>query len=670
MERDGITRHQLDAYTAGVNQYLSQITTSTLPLEYRLLNYYPEKWSNLKTALLLKYLSFDLTGSESDIEYTNAKAFFSQEDFNKLYPLMQDSASPIVPKGTIFPEPAIHVSPPANSDSMYYEWKHPVNVETIKTDKDNGSNNWVAGGSKTKSGRPILCNDPHLGLNLPSLWYEIQITTPETSVYGVSLPGSPAIVIGFNDSIAWGVTNASRDVLDYYRIRFNNDKSEYWFNNQWTKADLVIETYAMKDGAHYYDTIAYTVFGPVIYDDYFNGKGRVAANQDLAIRWRAHDRSNEFKTLYLLNRARNYDEYAKAITYFSCPGQNFAFASKSGDIAIWQQGKFPAKWYRQGDFIMPGTDSSYMWKADIPQQENPHIKNPERGFVSSANQIPADTSYPYYLGGDYDVYRGLMINRRLQQMTGITTKDMKDLQNENYNVFAETAVPVLLANVKEDALNTDEKKFLQIVRDWNKRNDSNEYGPTVFTTWFDALEQLVWDDELAKQPGPSQRPNSYTLIDALKKDSAFSFIDNIETPAKETLQDVVTGALKKASTTLTFAEKEGRLAWTSFKDAGVRHLLRMEPLSRYHLTTGGGTNVINATKQFHGPSWKMVVQLTDDIEAYGIYPGGQTGNPGNKEYDQFVDDWAAGRYYSLWKMKKNETENKRIRSVMRFYPEK
>jgi penicillin amidase len=669
MENDPASRNQLNAYTAGVNSYLSQLTASALPLEYRLLNYYPEKWSNLKTSLLLKYLSFDLTGSESDIEYTNAKTFFSEGDFNKLYPLQQDSASPIIPKGTIFPPPSVQVAIPTSADSLYYQWKKPVNVETIKTDPDNGSNNWAASGSKTKSGRPILCNDPHLGLNLPSLWYEIQITTPEFSVYGASLPGSPAIVIGFNDFIAWGVTNASRDVLDYFNIQFNKDnKSEYWYNNNWTKADLQIETYQMKDGSRYFDTVAYTVFGPVMFDNHFNGKGRAPANINLAIKWKAQERSNEFKTFNLLNSAKNYDDYVKAIKYFYCPGQNFAFASKTGDIAVWQQGQFPAKWYRQGDFILPGNNNNFNWQGFIPLDENPHIKNPERGFVSSANQVPADSSYPYYLGSDYDVYRGLMINRRLQNMSDITTQDMKDLQNENYNAFAETALPFLLKNVDEKELNADEKKYLGMVRNWNLRNDNNENGPTIFTNWFDALEQLVWNDELAKQPGTPKRPRSSTLIDALKKDSAFSFIDNIDTPEKETLRQVVTAALKRASTTLVFAEKDGKLAWNKFKDTGIRHLLRMEPLSRYHLNTGGGVNVINAIKQFQGPSWKMVVQLTDEIEAYGIYPGGQTGNPGSKEYDQFVNDWADGKYYRLWKMKKEEAGDKRVRSVIKMYP--
>ncbi|MBO9573286.1 MAG: penicillin acylase family protein, partial [Chitinophagaceae bacterium] len=257
MEKDSLTAKQLNSYTAGVNSYIEKLTVASLPLEYRLLNYKPERWTNLKSALFLKYMSYDLTGYETDIEYTNAKSFFSAEDFNKLYPVYNDSASPIVSKGTQFAPPSIVPVKPVSADSLYF--KNRIDIITEKPDKDNGSNNWVAGGSKTKSGRPILCNDPHLGLNLPSLWYEMQIHTPSFNVYGASFPGAPAIIIGFNENIAWGVTNAARDVRDYYSIQFNDSsKKEYLFNNEWKKTDLQIEEYKMKDGSVFYDTVAYT----------------------------------------------------------------------------------------------------------------------------------------------------------------------------------------------------------------------------------------------------------------------------------------------------------------------------------------------------------------------------------------------------------------------------
>jgi len=231
-------------------------------------------------------------------------------------------------------------------------------------------------------------------------------------------------------------------------------------------------------------------------------------------------------------------------------------------------------------------------------------------------------------------------------------------------------VPFMLSHVNAHQLSEAERKYLGMLRLWTYRNDPDENGPTVFMAWLDALENEIWADDFKNLPQPTQRPASFSLMEALKKDSAFRFIDNIETPEKESLAQVVTASFKKAVAALTVIEREQRLPWSRFKDAGIRHLLRMEQLSRYHLRTGGGEHIINATKQFHGPSWKMIVHLTDETEAYGIYPGGQTGNPGSRRYDEFVDDWAAGKYYRLWLMKKNQSADKRVKGVWKVSGER
>jgi penicillin G amidase len=669
MERDPGTKTIMDAYTAGVNTYINNLSESDLPLEYRLLNYRPEKWTNFKSALFLKYMSYDLTGSEDDIEYTNARSVMNESDFDLAYPFAQDSLDPIVPRGTKYPVASVHPHMPVSADSLYFKWNDISGIMPLeKPNPNNGSNNWAVSGSKTQSGRPILCSDPHLGLNLPSLWFEMQLQTPKANTYGVSLPGSPAIIIGFNDSCAWGLTNSERDVKDYYRVAFKDEtRKQYRFNGNWRESDIHVERFKLKNGGEFLDTVAYTIFGPVQYDQSFSGNGRAANHVNLAVRWKAHDGSNELKAFVQLNKSNNYEDYLEAIRNFACPGQNFVFADKRGEIAIWQQGAFPAKWKRQGDFIMPGTDSSYLWQGTIPQEENPHLVQPERGFVSSANQMPTDTAYPYYLGGSYPPYRGLTVNRYLRQMTNGTMKDMQTLQTLNYNVFAEFALPELLKNVVIDDLNAEEKAYLAIVQSWKKYNEADEKGPAIFNAWFDNLEHEIWDDELEAAPKPIMIPHESTLIEALlKNDNNFKFIDNIKTPGVENIRDVVTAAFKESIPEIARADKEGRLAWSKYKDTGIRHLLRLSPLSRFHLTTGGGTHVINAIEQFHGPSWRMIVQLTDKTEAYGIYPGGQSGNPGSRYYDNFIDSWASGKYDTIFIMTRNEVKDNRVKYKMSF----
>lgn len=668
VEKDPVSKEQQDAYTAGVNAYLSSIKESELPLEYKLLNYKPEKWTNLKSALFMKYMSYDLAGNEQDLEFTNARNVFSLSDFEKLYPVIQDSLKPVVPNTAEDPYPtvpAFDLTPPPFADSLYFTFSKDTLTNVLqKPDADNGSNNWAVSGRNTSSGDPILCNDPHLGLNLPSIWYEMQLSTPGFNAYGVTFPGAPNIIIGFNDSIAFGFTNAGRDVKDYYEIKFRDETmNEYWFDSAWVKAEKRYERIRIRGKADLVDTVTYTVFGPVIYDRSF----AVASGNDkaYAVRWKAHDPSNELLMFHGLNRAKNYEDYEQAVKYLSTPGQNPVFASKSGDIAIWQQGDFPAKWRRQGDFFMPGYDSSYMWKGIIPQSENPHMRNPVRGYVSSANQLSVDSSYPYYTGNDFPVYRGYIINRYLDEMSVVTTDDMKKMQTDNYNIKAEFARDILL-QTDEAALSPDEKKYFDIYKSWNLRNDADEKGATIFTVWWKELEKAVWSDELNKPGIPLPWPNEATLIESLRKDTAYKFLDDINTPGKETLKDMLAISLKNATEILKKAEANDRLEWAKYKDTQVRHLLRLPALSRLHLPVGGGRGIINCTKEDHGPSWRMIVQLSFTTEAYGVYPGGQSGNPGSKYYDNFIDTWAKGEYYTLWVMKKSDAIDKKVKWTMKF----
>ena len=668
IEKDPESLDECNHYTAGVNAYIATLTESTLPVEYKLLGYRPEKWNNLKTALFLKYMALDLAGYENDFEMSNARTVFDKADFDLIYPVVMDSLDPIVPKGTVFSAPGVKLKVPASADSLYYHYKDTNQITTQKPDPDNGSNNWAVSGNRTQSGAPILANDPHLGLNLPSLWYEMQISTPTYNAYGATFPGAPAVIIGFNDSCAFGFTNAMRDVRDYYEIRFNDEsRSEYWFDSTWRQTRFRIEQIIVRNAQVYLDTVAYTDIGPVMYDARFSG-GRQTNDKNYAVRWKAHDPSNELKMFTLLNRAKNYNDYYEATRYLETPGQNCIFASKAGDIAIWDQGSFPAKWFRQGDFIMPGNDSAYLWQGLIPRDENPHQVNPERGFVSSANQLPTDTTYPYYLGGSYPPYRGWEINKRLSQMQQITPEDMMALQTDNYNVFAEMAVPMLLPCVDQNVLSRDEKRYFELLTNWNFRNDPDSKAATIFAALWDSLENVVWKDELDVAHLSLPFPHESTLLDNIKKDINFSFLDNVHTEKVETLQDDVTDAFKKMSVAIGDLETKGKLDWARFKDTHILHLAKLNEFSRLHLPIGGGTHTINAAKAQHGPSWRMVVSLTQNTKAYGIYPGGQSGNPGSPFYDNFVDDWARGKYYTLWVMNEAESRNNKVKWTMTFKP--
>ena len=670
MEKDPVSKSVFTAYTNGINTYIESLTDASLPVEYKLLNLKPEKWTNLRTALLSKMMAKMLSsGTENDLGGTNAKSIFLPDELRKLYPQVPDSLVPIVPKGTVFDPPGIVPVKPAMADSLYLQQKDIATAREIsKPDINNGSNNWVVAGSKTQSGAPILCNDPHLELSLPSIWYEMQLVGPNSNTYGVSLPGSPFIIIGFNDSIAWGITNSQRDVKDYYAIRFKDkSKKEYWFNGQWTAATQRIEEIRVKGGETVLDTVAYTVFGPVMYDESFQGADSAGRGRNLAVRWTAHDPSNEGLAIYHLNRARNYDEYVNAIKDFNCPGQNFVFASKSGDIAIWQQGKFPARWDRQGLYVMPGEDSSFMWQGFIPQAENPHSKNPERGFLQSANQRPADSTYPYFIPGSYITPRGITIENKLAGMNGITVNDMMALHSDYFNTLAEDARGILLQYIRETDLTADEKKYLDIFKSWDLMASPSSKGQTIYQCWWDSLETGIWKDELSRSHPQAPWPEEQTTMEILKRDTAFTYADDINTPKVETLPDVVTASFKKAVAALLQKETAGQLEWAKFKNPTVYHLIKdLKGFARAGLPIGGNGNIVNAVTHSHGPSWRMIVQMTTPTEAYAVYPGGQSGNPGSRFYDNMVDQWVEGKYNKLWFMREGDKTDKKVKWVMKF----
>jgi penicillin amidase len=243
---------------------------------------------------------------------------------------------------------------------------------------------------------------------------------------------------------------------------------------------------------------------------------------------------------------------------------------------------------------------------------------------------------------------------------------MMKLQTSNYNIFGEMALPALVNNMQAEKLSPQEKTYFDILKNWNHSNDPDSKGATLFVLTWDSLEATVWKDEFLKTRLELLWPSQSALLDDINKYRNFKFFDDVNTPQIETLSDDVTAAFKKAAAIIRKAEENGTIEWAKYKDTHVEHLARIDAFSRLHLPIGGGTNTINAAKEQHGPSWRMIVSLTPETEAYGIYPGGESGNPGSVFYDNFVSDWAVGKYYKLWVMKASESNDKRVKGMMSF----
>ena len=646
MEEDPIAKAVLEAYADGINRYINSLSYQDLPIEYKLLDYWPEPWTPLKSALLLKYMADDLAGYDEDLENTNALLTWGKQRFDFLYPQFYADAEPVISSDRVWDFEPMQLDTPTVTFTDNQLTTQPL----PKPDPDNGSNNWAVSGTKTRSGQPILANDPHLGLNLPSIWFVLQLQTPEVNVLGATLPGAPGVIIGCNDSIAWGVTNATRDVKDWYRITFNNDlRNEYLFDGKYLKAQQRIEEIKVRGEDVFYDTVVYTHYGPVTYDRDFPSDTIRNAERNYAMKWPAHDPSMDLMTFYYLNRAKNYRQYREALQYYACPAQNFAFASVQGDIAMTIQGKFPAKWKGQGTFLLDGSKPEQEWQGYIPIDQNPYERNPERGFVSSANQVPVSRSYPYYFyDKKYEHFRNRRINDRLAKMNRITPEDMMKLQGDNYNQKAADILPLMLDSLDVTQLPDEGKNMYDRLRDWNRENSPNSQGATIFSVWWSQFKQLLWD-EMKDQPVALVEPTDAATIHLMQSYPGDSMVDIQSTTYRETLNDLLNESFAAAVQTLNdwTVEHGEDYSWKTYKATSIQHMLQLKPFSVYDVPIGGGRNIVNATSERHGPSWRMIVDLSDPVKIWGVYPGGQSGNPGSPYYTNMVDTWAKGDYHPL-----------------------
>ena len=674
MKADTVANRMLAAYAAGVNAYIAQLAYSDLPVEYKLLNYRPEPWSPYKSILMLMNMRNTLNGGSNDYRLTNVLTKYGADIVADLFPTYPAVESPIVPEGTDWgftpvatPPIPDEVAAPPDSNLLAFHVPSPR--------PDVGSNNWAVGGSKTITGLPILANDPHLQLTLPSIWYQMQLSSPNVNVYGVALPGTPAIVIGFNKDIAWGVTNVGSDVMDFYRIRFrDNTLDEYWHDGQWKPTTMHIETFKLKGGGQRLDTLYYTHHGPIVYHEAKPTNYASGIPVGYAMRWISNETDgSDVLTFYYLNKAKNYDDYRKALSYFTAPAQHFIFSSNSGDIAITSNGKLPLKWRGQGKYLLDGTLAAHDWQGWIPKDQNPTVKNPARGFVSSANQFPADTTYPYYLDWKFaHSSRAIRINERLEAMGSATVDSLRDLQNDNFNVDARRVLPRLLLSLATDDSIKRSAEFDAIER-WDYVNNADAVGATIFENWLDDLLAEIWGDEFPRDERLLY-PSLDRTFELINNQPDAKWFDNVNTSdTLETIDDIVCRSFKRAIGKLR--KRLGDLsasdwAWSRAKGTRINHLVpNFKSFGRTGILNGGGSGIVNATTGTHGPSWRMVVQLdTEWPVAYGLYPGGQSGNPGSAYYDNMIDRWAHGELDSLLFMKDVDERSPRLRHRMVLKP--
>ncbi|MCC5932864.1 MAG: penicillin acylase family protein [Balneolales bacterium] len=642
----------IDAYTAGVNAFIGQLPRREIPLEFKLLGYKPEPFEPINVALMHMNMASTLAGGTSAVRMSHMRAALGDAFLDRFLPAHPVEMDPIIPPGTQWPAPSLTPGPAPDPFSPTLLSDAAGDLHRLP-DPSLGSNSWAVHGSRTETGRPLLANDMHLEMTMPAIWYEVQLNAPGLNVYGVSIPGIPSVIVGFNEDVAWGVTNSGANVLDVYEVTFRDRSlTEYLHEGEWKPTRMVIEEIGVRGSAAVQDTVWYTHHGPVVVLDRDRLRGQ-------ASQWMAHRGTTDLRTFFTLNRARGYEDFTAALPYFETPAQNFTYADRHGNISLWHNGLFPLRWEGMGDFISDGSSAAYDWQAFVPRNEVPRITNPDRGFVSSANQNPAAPDYPYYLGRFFSSFeRGARINERLAEMNNADWRDMQALQNDDLSLRAREGLPVMLDLLRSSDgfqnLSAPDLDLVEKLEAWDYEMKADEHAPVIFNEWLRQIRSNLWDIPLSGLlPQHRRVPEYIRTIQVLADPAEYAYIiDNfapVPAAAPADLSALVMKSWDDAIAELTrrMGEERRLWRWWRYQQVRIMHLTRIEPLSRMSIRTDGATEAVNSMRGTNGPSWRMVVSLEDEIRAWGVYPGGQSGSPGSRHYDNFIEPWARGELFPL-----------------------
>ena len=656
MDTTGMAWRVMNAFAGGVNAYVDALTPAQWPVEYKLLGVRPERWKPINSIHLFNRMGWTLTYVPDEAVRLAARGVVGDSAADALFPLNSPIQEPIQPNGQHAPRFDLATLPrPGAPDtaarvvaSLLREVAPPGFMQ--RTDPRHlASNNWAVGPARSADGHALLANDPHLDLTLPSIWYETQLVVPGTlDVYGVTIPGLPGIVLGFNRDLAWGFTNTGADVLDFYRETVDDatHPTRYEVDGAWRPLVQRVEVYRGPRGEVLAtDTVRYTHRGPLMH--------RFGAW--VSMRWTLLEPSHEIGALYDAAHATTARAFLDAMAQgFFVPAQNVIVADRSGTIAIRSTGHFPLRPKgTTGIDIFDGSTSASDWTGYWPVSDYPQSFNPAQGYLASANQQPEDPRHQFaYLGDDraYDPWRALDINSLLRADSSVTVDDMRHFQTSPLSVRAQLFLPYFATaahNVGGPA-SSPVQQAAEILARWDGRYTRDNDGAALFEEAMRLLRAFTWDELDDSSGRRVATPDDEIMFDLLHQPTSAWWDDRSTSGVVETRDVIVARSLAAAYDTLVKRDgppARGGWRWDRVATVDIRHLLGLPGFSALGLESAGGRGTLNPAPggSGFGPSWRLVVDLGPEVRAWDTYPGGQSGNPASPQYDDRIPQWLAGR---------------------------
>jgi penicillin amidase len=628
----------LQSFTNGINAYIRN--SRTLPIEFKIAGFAPEPWR--PEDCLSRMAAFSVTGNAT-AELRNA-AMLAALGPEKAHLLLR-------------PDPDVQLDPVAGVDMSWLSADllkgmigGDARIEFPSDHNSIGSNNWTISGKLTATGKPLLANDPHRVIAVPSLRYIVHLVAPGWDVIGSGEPALPGVSIGHNRNIAWGLTIFPIDQQDLYLEELNpSDPMQYKSGGHWERFRTEQTTIAVKGASAVTLMLKFTSHGPVLWED-------DAHHHALALRWVGSEPGTAgYLASLSLDRASNWDEFLNAMQRWKLPPENMVYADMQGNIGEQSAGLTPVRSWT-GLLPVPD-DTKHEWSGFIPLDQLPRSFNPAEGFIATANHKTIPESYTYKVGYAWSPFRIQRIREALQgsvrQQHKFTMADMEVLQSDVLSLPAQELIALLPE--------TDDP-WVKLLHGWDDRLTPQSQAAAVYEVWQLQVEQAV----VKRIAGPAARVagsvGPQQVLDYLRKGPLTAADRSLL--LLSTLADAV-AQLKKLE-----GPDAAKWTWGALHTITLRHALDLQPGARPLVDLGsisrpGDGNTVNATggsgfKQASGASYREIFDLSDWDNSLAVNTPGQSGQPGSPHYSDLLQMWSEGKYFPLFysreKIETNSTE--------------
>ena len=649
------------AFCAGINYRIKEVYND-LPIEFKLTGMKPPVWNPAIVTGYSRMMAREMSSSwKPEIVFGAIKNYFGKDKLSEIYPYYSDNHPTIAEKNN-------KIGKEIFSSIM----KQELSLEKTLGYNSSvaGSNNWVVSGSRTKSGKPLLANDPHLGFTQPPRWYEMHLNGGRFNISGLCLAGIPMPIIGQNEHIAWGFTNSMVDDMDFFTETINpKNKNQYLYDGKWQDMKIITETIKLKNNRDTTVIIRLTHHGPIITDVHNLLKDE---NTALSMAWTGNWLTKEIDGLFGLATSKNWADFSRSVQQFGVPGQNIVYADIEGNIG-WRPAVFlPIR--KQGFSLIPrpGDDPSYDWSGRVPYKKMPFLLNPKKGYIATANNKTIDDTFPYYISGLWaDPSRAQQIIARLDTMEKATVDEMKSIQLDYTSLFAKEITPYLLS-IKTGSETGKLKKALELLESWNFIESPESKGALVFHSVLRQVVISIFADELdllGDKYLDAFTSMKYLHNRSLRKilvDGNSSWVDDITTRDKiETLDEILKRAFINGVRDIERVAGQNINNWQWGRAHYLTHNHKigsnkiLDWIFGFNIgpyLSGGSDKSPNAGSysfsdpyvQTAGASMRRVVDFSNLNETYQIIPTGQSGLYNSKHYDDQADLYHSGGYRTTW----------------------